>query len=90
MEKEIPGALVYQIPLIRDVLGHNTKFLSRTHIGFIGGYRHLPNIDAVRYFLDSIWPLVKMELPDVQFYLIGADMPRRIEPEDGCGFGGLR
>ncbi|SCW92342.1 glycosyltransferase [Ancylobacter rudongensis] len=75
LEEEVPGAPVYEVRLIRDVPGRRADFAARRHIGFIGGYRHLPNLDGVRHFLDSIWPLVLRELPDAQFHLMGADMP---------------
>lgn len=75
LEEEVPGAPVHAVRLIRDVPGRHADFAARRHIGFIGGYRHLPNLDGVRHFLDSIWPLVLRELPDAQFHLMGADMP---------------
>ncbi|MCK0208907.1 glycosyltransferase [Starkeya koreensis] len=84
LEDEVPGATVHEVRLVRDIPGRRRDFAARRHIGFIGGYRHLPNLDAVGYFLDSVWPLVRRELPDVQFHLMGADMPdelrRRSDP----------
>jgi SAM-dependent methyltransferase/glycosyltransferase involved in cell wall biosynthesis len=85
IEKEAPGALVYEIPLIREVSGCNTEFLSRRHIGFIGGFKHPPNTDAIRYFLHSIWPLVRKELPDLKFYLMGADIPEELSQRKDPG-----
>lgn len=78
LEDEVPGAPVHEVRLIRDIPGRHADFAARRHIGFIGGYRHLPNLDAVRHFLDSVWPLVRRELPDVQFHLMGADMPEEL------------
>ena len=34
-----------------------------------------PNIDAVSWFLDSIWPLAKKEIPQLKLYLAGRKMP---------------
>ena len=85
LEREVPGASVYEMPLIRDVPGRKADFSSRTNIGFIGGYQHLPNIDAVKYFLEFIWPLVKRELPAAQFLLMGADMPHELSQRKDPG-----
>ncbi|MBM3553579.1 MAG: glycosyltransferase [Alphaproteobacteria bacterium] len=73
-----PGANIYMVPLINEVPGRTRDFSERRDIGFIGGYRHKPNIDAVHYFLDEIWPLVRAELRDARFRVIGADLPEDI------------
>lgn len=38
---------------------------------FIGGLDWYPNADAVHFMLDSIWPLIKAEIPDVEIDIIG-------------------
>jgi glycosyltransferase involved in cell wall biosynthesis len=40
---------------------------------FLGGYRHPPNIDAVRFFLDRIFPLLKAADPAMRFIMAGAN-----------------
>jgi glycosyltransferase involved in cell wall biosynthesis len=42
---------------------------------FIGGFLHRPNIDAVRYFVSEVLPLIHAERPDVTFVVLGADVP---------------
>jgi glycosyltransferase involved in cell wall biosynthesis len=37
-----------------------------------------PNIDGITWFLDSIYPLVKLQVPDVRCTLIGARPPESI------------
>ena len=41
------------------------------NIIFTGQMDYLPNIEAVIYFCKDILPLVKMEVPDVRFYIVG-------------------
>ncbi len=55
----IPGTSVSVIPLARDCPGRKNAFAQRHGIGFIGGFNHTPNVDAVHYFLDTIWPAVR-------------------------------
>ena len=32
---------------------------------------YFPNVDAVRYFCQDIFPLVRDSVPDAQFYIVG-------------------
>ena len=40
-------------------------------IAFIGSYAHLPNVDAVTFFVQKVLPLVLAELPDAVFVVAG-------------------
>lgn len=71
----VPGADIILMPIARCIPGRRAGFQARHGIGFIGGFEHAPNLDAVRYFLDEIWPKVRARLPDAKFHIIGADMP---------------
>jgi FkbM family methyltransferase len=75
LESAVPGARVFELPLSRPVHPTKTGFALRSGVGFIGGFAHLPNVDAVRFFLDNIWPSVKTELPDCEFVIAGPDLP---------------
>jgi glycosyltransferase involved in cell wall biosynthesis len=46
-------------------------FRRRRDIIFIGGFDHAPNIDAVLYFAEEIFPRIKKRIPDVVFQVIG-------------------
>ena len=48
-------------------------------IVFVGNYLHYPNVDAVLYFQREIWPLVKSQLPEVKFYVVGQAPPPEIQ-----------
>jgi glycosyltransferase involved in cell wall biosynthesis len=45
---------------------------------FIGGFWHEPNEDAVCYFVQDILPLIRQELNDVVFNIIGSNIPRSV------------
>ena len=38
---------------------------------FTGGMNMFANRDAMEWFLDNVWPLVKLKAPGIQFYAIG-------------------
>jgi hypothetical protein len=39
---------------------------------FVGGFQHPPNIDAARWFVESIFPLIRAQKPELRFHLIGS------------------
>jgi O-antigen biosynthesis protein len=53
-------------------------FAQRSGIAFVGGFGHPPNVDAVRYYVSDIHPLLRRRLPDAKTYLVGSKMPDEI------------
>jgi sugar transferase (PEP-CTERM/EpsH1 system associated) len=45
---------------------------------FTGAMDYLPNIDAVRYFCGEILPLVRREVPQTRFYIVGLNPPAEV------------
>lgn len=43
-----------------------------------GGMNSFANSDAVLYFLDSIWPLIRAKVPNVRFYAVGQSPPSEL------------
>jgi glycosyltransferase involved in cell wall biosynthesis len=39
-----------------------------------------PNVDAVLWFTREVWPLIKAEVPDVHFSVVGQRPHRRLDP----------
>jgi glycosyltransferase involved in cell wall biosynthesis len=55
-------------------------------VAFVGSMDWLPNQDAVRFFLEDIWPGIRARRPDATFQVIGRDPPaglRRLSGRDG-------
>jgi glycosyltransferase involved in cell wall biosynthesis len=75
LTQSVPEAYVVQLPLAREIRPPKTPFEARSGIGFIAGFSHLPNVDALQYFLAEIWPLVIGNLPDCEFTIVGPDLP---------------
>lgn len=48
------------------------------HLVFVGNFNHQPNEDGVLYFVEKIFPLVKQDLPDVKFYVVGSNPTQKI------------
>ncbi|MGH7817913.1 MAG: glycosyltransferase family 4 protein [Candidatus Binatia bacterium] len=45
-------------------------------VGFIGWFKWMPNVDGVEWFLQSVWPLVKIRIPEARLRLVGGDSDR--------------
>lgn len=72
LSQELPGANIHLVPLMFvDIPGRSGDFGMRRDMLFIGGFPHTPNVDAVVWFCEKIWPLVRARLPDVRVHLIG-------------------
>ncbi|MEH6625419.1 MAG: glycosyltransferase [Motiliproteus sp.] len=50
-------------------------FNQRQHFVSIGNFRHAPNWDAVLFLQQSIWPLIRKQLPKAELHIYGAYPP---------------
>ena len=59
-------------------------------IGFIGTLQYSPNSDGIRWFIESVWPLILGRMPDARLRLAGAgseqEIWRRSLNVDGLGW----
>ena len=73
-----PTVKTFMLPLTQDIPGCRRPFPERKDIVFIGGFNHLPNIDAVKYFSTEIMPLIRELLPGVRFIVVGSNPPEEL------------
>jgi len=85
LREAAPEARVEILSNIHRVQGCQAGFAARKDLFFVGGYQHPPNIDAAQWFVGSIWPLVRAQLPGVNFHLIGSKAPERVRALQGNG-----
>mgnify|MGYP000021983608 CR=1 FL=1 len=48
-------------------------------IGFFGAYHHYPNVDAVHFFVDRVFPLIRERVPEAKFHVIGIHPPKEFD-----------
>lgn len=72
---EYPKIKTYLIPTIQDFNKSEALSDCRKNLIFIGGFRHLPNVDAIKYFISDILPVVSKEIPDIKLDIIGEEFP---------------
>jgi len=78
LQKKWPEKSIQVISNIVDVPGSSTPFALRRDWLFIGSFQHTPNVDAVLFFVQSIYPLVRAHLPEAKFYIIGDKAPPEV------------
>ncbi len=67
-----------------DTLGNLDSPPSEPHsLIFLGTMQAWRNYSAVLYFHQEIWPLIRQQVPDVSFYIVGSQPPPSIRALDG-------
>ncbi len=61
---------IYQ-PLDSDESQSSVSLDSTKNLLFTGTMNYFPNVDAVIYFCEEIYPLIQKQHPDVNFYIVG-------------------
>jgi glycosyltransferase involved in cell wall biosynthesis len=74
---KIDRSLLYYLPFLVDAIDQDTMqswlpFKDRKDFIFIGNFLHEPNWNAVQYLKESIWPLIRKELPEASMRIYGA------------------
>jgi GT2 family glycosyltransferase len=77
--KDIAPDKIAVVPLIHEVVPSDIPFSQRSGVLFVGGYQHPPNLDAIEYFLDKVFPLLSDRLPDLKVHVVGSNMPARLQ-----------
>ena len=55
------------------------KIDGRKDLMFIGGFDHVPNRDAMVWFVNDILPKVVQQLPDIQLHILGSNPTEEIQ-----------
>ena len=70
---KINPSLLYYLPLLVDSVDLNPlPFGERQHFIFIGNFLHEPNWNSVQYLNETIWPLIRKQLPTAVLDIYGA------------------
>lgn len=84
--------LLQYVPYLLERIDENKRedwlpFKSRKHFMTIGNFQHDPNMDAVEFLRDEIWPRIRKQLPQVEIHIYGSYVNSRAEqmhnPENG-------
>ncbi len=80
-----PNANIAVVSNIHSLQDPGQPFDQRRDLVFVGGFQHPPNVDGALWLLDDIFPLIRIELPDVRLHLIGSKMPDELSGRSDPG-----
>jgi glycosyltransferase involved in cell wall biosynthesis len=63
------------LSLIHEMPPAFMGYEGRQGLGFVGGFQHAPNVDAVCFLVERIMPRIRTARADVTLAVVGADMP---------------
>jgi len=63
----------------RKEINEHGQFDSREGLLFVGGFNHKPNLDAVLWFVSSVYPEIIKKCPEMKFYIVGSKPPKEIK-----------
>ncbi|WP_108425534.1 glycosyltransferase [Flagellimonas amoyensis] len=83
-ELAIPEALLFHLPFMADAISPETvqqwpSFEERSDFVCIGNGKHAPNVDSLAVLKNTIWPLIRKELPSANLYIYGAYLPQMVK-----------
>lgn len=80
---KIDESLLLYLPFMLEPISENKKsllpdFEYRNHFITIGNFFHEPNYNAVLYLKDTIWPLIRKQLPKAELHIFGAYASQKV------------
>ncbi len=63
---------IFKCPWVLKDRRSVVPFEDRSGIAFLGGFNHFPNREAVKYFVSSVMPLLRIAQPGIKFHIYGS------------------
>jgi glycosyltransferase involved in cell wall biosynthesis len=82
---QIGAARVHTVRWSATARPTDIPLAERHGIAFIGGYGHPPNLDAARWLISEIMPLVRQRDPALECLLVGGGLPEGVRQRCGDG-----
>ncbi|PWK17923.1 glycosyltransferase family 4 protein [Xanthomarina spongicola] len=80
---KVPDTLLCYLPFMIEKISKaeikkQSGFNSRQHFITIGNFLHEPNYNAILYLKETIWPLVRKQLPKAELHIYGAYVSQKV------------
>ncbi|WP_370102472.1 glycosyltransferase family 4 protein [Xanthomarina gelatinilytica] len=80
---KVPESLLLYVPFLLNLLSTSKieklpNFQERQHFITIGNFLHEPNFNAVLYLKETIWPLIRKQLPKAELHVFGAYASQKV------------
>jgi GT2 family glycosyltransferase/glycosyltransferase involved in cell wall biosynthesis len=70
---------IFKCPWVLSEKQLKVPFIERKGISFLGGFNHLPNREAVIYFVNEVMPLIRQKSSEIVFNVYGSGVTEEIE-----------
>ncbi len=80
---KVPESLLLYVPFLLNLLSTSKieklpNFQERQHFITIGNFLHEPNFNAVLFLKETIWPLIRKQLPKAELHVYGAYVSQKV------------
>ena len=80
---KVPDNLLLYLPFLLEEISESSikklpAFDERQHFITIGNFLHEPNYNSILYLKESIWPLIKKQLPKAELHIYGAYASQKV------------
>lgn len=80
---KVDESLLLYVPFMLESVSveaqhHLPEFSHREHFVTIGNFLHEPNYNSILYLKETIWPLIKQQLPAAEMHIYGAYAAQKI------------
>ncbi|GBQ89465.1 glycosyltransferase [Acetobacter nitrogenifigens DSM 23921 = NBRC 105050] len=75
LARAVPTANVHVVPWSTPLTPEPLPFHERRSVAFVAHYGHAPNLDAAKWLVDEILPLIREASPEIELLLVGSAMP---------------
>jgi O-antigen biosynthesis protein len=75
LRADFPKKTIRRISNIHPIRSDTPGFSERSGILFVGNFRHPPNADGLQWFLETAWPKIHAQRPDIALNIVGASTP---------------
>jgi glycosyltransferase involved in cell wall biosynthesis len=82
-EFKVDESLLFYLPFMLNKISNANiqrlpNFEERQHFVTIGNFLHEPNFDSIKYLKETIWPLIKQQLPKAELHIYGAYASQKV------------
>lgn len=67
-----------EVPLVVTIRPR-PKLHRRASLLFVGGFRHIPNVDGITWFVREIFPLVRQSVPGCSLVIVGSNASPEVQ-----------
>jgi GT2 family glycosyltransferase/SAM-dependent methyltransferase/glycosyltransferase involved in cell wall biosynthesis len=79
VQRDLPSTRILVVPTVHEVEPYVVPPEGRSGVLFVGGFEHVPNVDAALCLVGEVMPRVWSELRDVRVSIVGASPPPEVQ-----------